>query len=97
MFKINDEPIRVYARHETYNYLGHKFNIAGEWKGQVGSIIEEYTSRPDLIDSSPLPLVMKLEAIGQVALSKVQHLFPNVHIPKKVLHDLNNRTVQRVS
>lgn len=39
---------------------------------------------------------MKLEAIGQVALSKIHHLFSNVHIPKKALYDINNKTVQRV-
>ena len=39
---------------------------------------------------------MKLEAIGQIALAKIHHLFSNVHIPKKVLYELNNKTVQRV-
>ncbi|CAL8311213.1 unnamed protein product [Gadus morhua 'NCC'] len=34
-FSINSEPIRVYDLHETYTYLGHKFNVAGEWKKQV--------------------------------------------------------------
>ena len=95
-FTINNIPIRVYERHETYNYLGHKFNIAGEWSAQLDEIVSEYTTRLDLIHSSPLPLVMKLEAIGQVAMSKIQHLFANVHIPRKILFELNNRTVQRV-
>ena len=95
-FTINNVPIRVFARHETYSYLGHKFNIAGEWTAQVNEIAAEYTARLDLINSSPLPLVMKLEAIGQIALSKIHHLFSNIHIPKKVLYDINNKTVQRV-
>lgn len=95
-FTINNTPLRVDARHQTYCYLGHKFNIAGEWSAQVDEIVREYTTRLDLIHSSPLPLIMKLEAIGQVALSKIQHLFANVHVPRKVLHDLNNKTVQRV-
>ena len=86
----------MYECHETYNYLGHKFNIAGEWSAQLDEIVSEYTTRLDLIHSSPLPLVMKLEAIGQVAMSKIQHLFANVHIPRKILFELNNRTVQRV-
>ena len=70
-FTINTEPIRVYDLHETYTYLGHKFNIAGEWKEQVEYITTEFTSRLDLIDASPLPLLMKLEAIRQVALSRI--------------------------
>lgn len=44
----------------------------------------------------PLPLTMKLEAIRQVALSKVQHLISNVHIQQKVLSEMNNKTVSLV-
>ena len=95
-FTINNVPIRVFARHETYSYLGHKCNIAGEWTAQVDEIVTDYMARLDMIHSSPLPLVMKLEAIGQIALAKIHHLFSNVHIPKKVLYELNNKTVQRV-
>ena len=28
-FTILQKPLRVYSRHETYPYLGHKFNVAG--------------------------------------------------------------------
>lgn len=45
----------MYERHETYNYLSHKFNIAGEWSAQVDEIVSEYTTRLDLIHSSPCP------------------------------------------
>ena len=48
------------------------------------------------IDESPLPLLMKLDGIRQIAISKVQHFFANVHISRKVLQDLNNRTVKTV-
>ena len=44
---------------ETYTYLGHTINIAGEWKEQVNTILSQFTSRLDLIDSCPL--TMKLE------------------------------------
>ena len=39
---------------------------------------------------------MKLDAIREVALAKVQHLFANVHILQNVLQDMNNKTVQAV-
>ena len=39
---------------------------------------------------------MKLEAVRQVALSKVQHLFSNVHIQQKVLCEMNDKTVSLV-
>ena len=90
------QPIRVYSRHETYTYLGHKFNIAGEWGEQIQELSCDYKNRIDLIDSSPLPVVMKLEAIREVALAKIQHLFANVHIPQNVLQDMNNKTVEAV-
>ncbi len=96
VFKVATKPIRVYSLHETYAYLGHKMNIAGEWKEQVNIILSEFTSKLDLIDKCPLPLTMKLEAIRQVALSKVQHLFSNVHIQQKVLSEMDNKTVSLV-
>ncbi|CAB1421857.1 unnamed protein product [Pleuronectes platessa] len=37
------QPIRVYSRHETYTYLGHKFNISGEWEGGLGVPNVEWT------------------------------------------------------
>ncbi|KAK0144246.1 Serine protease 27 [Merluccius polli] len=48
------QPIRVYSRHETYNYLGHKFNIAGEWNQQVNDMAHQFMTRLDLIDATPL-------------------------------------------
>lgn len=95
-FTINNKPLKVYACHEAYTYLGHMFNVAGEWEQQVNEIISDYSTRLDLIDSSPLPLIMKLEAVRQIALVKVQHLFSNVHIPRKFLCEMNNKTVQMV-
>ena len=94
--EFNSEPIRVYGLHETYTYLGHKFNVAGEWKEQVDYMVTEFTSRLELIDASPLPLLMKLEAIRQVALSRIQHLFSNVHLTCKTLRELNNKVVSLV-
>ena len=39
---------------------------------------------------------MKLQAVRDIALSKFQRLFANVHIAKKTLKELNNKTVQLV-
>ena len=89
-------PIRVYSRHETYPYLGHKFNVAGDWEEQVKELTNDYTVRLDLIDSSPLPILMKFQAIREVALSKIQHLFANIHIPQNILTEMTNKTVSLV-
>lgn len=92
-FSIMGNEIKVYARHETYCYLGHRFNIAGEWEEQIHELSSEYCTRLDMVDSSPLPVAMKLQAIREIALSKIQHLFANIHIPKCILNELNNKTV----
>ena len=67
--------------------------MAGEWKDQVDEIISEYYSRLEFINVSPLPLIKKLEAVRAIALAKVQHLLSNVHVPRKSLRDLTDKTV----
>ena len=39
---------------------------------------------------------MKLQAIIELALVKIQHLFANIHIPQNILAELNNKTVSLV-
>ncbi|KAI9538430.1 hypothetical protein NQZ68_014174 [Dissostichus eleginoides] len=39
---------------------------------------------------------MKFQAVREVALAKIQHLFANVHIPLKALREMTNKTVQLV-
>ncbi len=95
-FTILDQPLRVYTRHETYNYLGHKFTIAGEWSLQVTDMSHQFMTRLDLIDASPLPVTLKVQAIRDIAFSKIQHLFANVHIPQKVLREMDDKTVNVV-
>ena len=95
-FTIMQAPIRLYDRHETYPYLGHKFNIAGNWDEQVTELCQEYIHRITLIDSAPLPVRMKIEAIRQIAVAKIQHLFHNVHISQQNLLMMNNATVNIV-
>ena len=95
-FSILEEPLRVYQRHETYTYLGHKFNVAGDWEEQLSELTSDYANRLNLIDSAPLPIMMKVQAITEIALSKIQHLFANIHIPQKTLTELNNLTVRTV-
>ena len=92
---ILGQPLRVYARQESYTYLGHKFNIAGDWSQQVTNLVQQFISRLDLIDTSPLPATLKV-LIRDIAFAKIQHLFANVHIPQKDLRTMDNKTVQVV-
>lgn len=63
---------------------------------QVEELTKEYLHRLHLVDLSPLPTVIKLEAVRDVALAKIQHLFANVHIPQKILREMTNKTIQLV-
>ncbi len=83
-------------RHETYSYLGHKFNVSGDWEEQVTKLCHEFTRRLALIDSSPLPIMMKIEAIRLIAIAKIKHLVMNVHIPQCTLSTLNDEMVKLV-
>ncbi len=85
-----------YERHETYSYLGHKFNVSGDWEEQVTKLCHEFTRRLALIDSSPLPIMMKIEAIRLIAIAKIQHLVMKVHIPQCTLSTLNDEMVKLV-
>ena len=82
--------------HEIYPYLGHKFSIAGDWDEQVTELCQEYIHRIKQVDSAPLPVRMKIEAIKQIAVAKIQHLFHNVHISQQNLTTMSNETVNLV-
>ena len=34
--------IKMYVRHETYCYLGYRFNIVGKWEEQIQELTAEY-------------------------------------------------------
>lgn len=55
----------------------------------------QFMTRLHLIDASP-PVTLKMQAIRDIAFSKIQHLFANVHIPQKVLRKMDNKTVNVV-
>lgn len=52
--------------HEIYTYLGDKFNVASELEQQVDETVSDYSTSLDFISTSPLPLIMKLEAVRQI-------------------------------
>ncbi len=68
--------------------------MAGALKEQVvEEIIVEYSASLDLSDSSSL-LLTQQEAPSQEAQSKEQHLLSTIHVPRRVLHAVNDKTVQ---
>lgn len=96
-FFLIGQPIRVYSRHEIYLYLDHRVNITGEWGEQVMELTSlEFLYRLHLVDLSPLPALMKLQAVREVALAKIKHLFANINIPLMPLRKMLNTTVKLV-
>ncbi len=53
----------------------------------------QFMSRLDLIDASPLPITLKVQAIRDIAFSEIQHLFANVYITQKVLRETDDKIV----
>ncbi|CAB1424613.1 unnamed protein product [Pleuronectes platessa] len=77
-----DKCVQCVGPVSSFKWLGYQCKA-----GTVSSTVDE-TACPSE--------VMKLEAIREVALAKIQHLFANVHIPQNVLQDMNNKTVEAV-
>lgn len=56
----------------------------------------EFLYRLHLVDLSHLPALMKLQAVREVALAKIKHLFANVNIPLMPLRKMMDTTVKLV-
>ena len=64
-FRIATKPMRVFSLHETYCYLGHKFNIAGDWKEQVCKSHFELCLEPMMSCQSRPMLVTMVTGVGR--------------------------------
>ena len=80
--KIEGEEIKVLMRHEPVT-------VAGEPKDLVRNIIDDYTEILGKIKDSVLPLALKIEALNSMALSKIEHFFPNINFTEDNLAELD--------
>ena len=87
--EIGGQQITVRARYEPFTYLGKPVTVAGEPKDLIRNIIDEYSEILDKIAASVLPLALKIEALGIIALSKIEHYFPNVNFTEENLAELD--------
>ena len=76
-------------RHEPFTYLGKPVTVAGEPKDLVRNIIDDYTEILGKIMDSVLPLALKIEALNSMALSKIEHFFPNINFTEDNLAELD--------
>ena len=87
--EIEGQKIKVYARHEPFTYLGKAVTVAGEPKDLIRDIVEEYSDALEKIAESILPLALKIEALGTIALSKIEHFFSNISFTEENLAELD--------
>ena len=69
--------------------MGKPVTVAGEPKDLIRDIVEEYSDALEKIVKSILPLALKIEALGTIALSKIEHFFPNISFTEKNLAELD--------
>ena len=63
--------------------------VAGELKDLIRNIIDEYSKILEKIAASVLPIALKIEALGTMALSKMEHYFPNINFSEDNLAELD--------
>ena len=87
--RISTEKVRVCKGCESFTYLGKSLTAAGEEEKHVKDIVKTYGDFLDQISACFLPLALKLEALENVALSKIQHHFANIAFTEEQLQELN--------
>ena len=87
--KINGEAIKVNSRHEPFTYLGKPLTVAGEDENQVPNMLRDYSEILENITACSLPLALKIEALGTMGLSKIEHHFSNTFITEEQLQDFD--------
>ena len=90
---INGEKIEVLSRREPYNYLGKPFTLAGEHTNQVPDMLSRYKEILENIASCSLPLALKIEAIGMMGISKIEHHFSNTYMTERQLQNFDKGLV----
>ena len=73
--EFNDELVPVLQRHEKFVYLGKPLTVMGEFEEHSKEIIEDYSKLLHLISISVVPVSIKIESLGVIALPKIVHHF----------------------
>ena len=85
--------ITVLSRHEPYNYLAKPTTVAGEHTNQIADMLSRYKETLENITSCPLPLTLKIEALGVMGMSKIEHNLSNTYITEEQLQDFDKALV----
>ena len=82
---IQNKTLPVFKRNEEYMYLGKSLKIDGEDQNQITQMISTYKDLVIQVSTCDLPLSLKVCALNNMALAKVQHHFNNTRIEENVL------------
>ena len=91
--KIHGEKVKVLGRHEPFTYLGKPLTVAEADEKQVPAMLKEYSEILENIATCLLPLALKIEALGTMGLSKIEHHFSNTLIMEEQLQKFDRITV----
>ena len=83
--KIQNKTLPILKRKENYVYLGKSLQVDGENQTQIMEMIETYKELVLKVSTCELPLSLKVCALNNMALAKVQHHFYNTRIEENVL------------
>ena len=77
-----------------YKYLGHQVGLDNSTANQqLQEIINHFTDTVQKIDTCPLPVNKKIEAINIMAISQLNFYFPNMQISEKALKTMEDKIV----
>ena len=81
--------VPVLKRKETFVYLGKLLTVAGETEEELIEMLNDCRDLLSLISESAAPIAIKIEALETIALSKISHRFPNMHLTETKLYELD--------
>ena len=94
--EIQENKIPVLSKEKSYKYLGKSVSLVGEDYNQINEMVKEYTELIDKIKVSKLPVNLKINAINNMALSKILHNFYNSRIKEEDLIYMDKHLVEAV-
>jgi hypothetical protein len=94
---VQNKPIPKLGKADSYTYLGHDISLDGKAaESQLASIVHEFHTTLTKINDSLLPIVANVQAINQMAISKLNFYFPNISFPLKTLIAMEDSIVKYI-
>ncbi|KAJ8037044.1 Retrovirus-related Pol polyprotein from type-2 retrotransposable element R2DM [Holothuria leucospilota] len=94
---IQNQPIPKLGKSGKYTYLGHDISLDGKAsEAQLSSIAIEFHNTLRKINECPLPVSAKIQAVNDMAISKLNFYFSNITFPVKTLANMEDNIVKYI-